>query len=125
MSAHEYGSSDINWLVGPEVEGQAGAWRSTWVLRLSSERMEVTDSVSARERASRLRRALDGATISLRGSGEDVVVEMTSVFHPLEPECFPLVDDMLMGLDAALGGISEINGSPCDQWRTFRSRSAP
>jgi hypothetical protein len=55
------------------------------------------------------------------GNGFLVRFELTSPTPPLEVESFELVDRALRFLDARLGGVEEINGSPRNWWRTFRS----
>jgi hypothetical protein len=53
--------------------------------------------------------------------GLELRLEIRSVENPLQPDAYLMIDVVLRRVDNELGGISEINGSPRDWWRTFRS----
>lgn len=115
----EYDASQINWLRPPDVEGEVGAWQATWLLQLGDDGPAATSSIAP------LRAALDSCSITLTGLGDGAVRLVTHTpEHPLHVDGFDMIDQILGGLDAALGGVAEINGSPRAQWRTFRSDEA-
>jgi hypothetical protein len=118
MMPHEpiaYDASQINWLRPPDVEGETGAWESTWMLRLGdhgpAEGTSAADLLAALCDCSVEISRIDGGAVRLVVRTRD---------HPLEPAGFTTIDGVLRGLDAAFGGVAEINGSPREQWRMFR-----
>lgn len=117
MEPPDYDPRFIRRLRPPEVEGAGGAWTSRWVLRLRS----VADERELSDVAARLSaEGKDGVEL-VALNGDLVRLELGSGVHPLDPEAYPLVDRVLRTIDRSLGGIAEINGSPRDWWRTFRT----
>lgn len=117
----DYDDTSIRRLRPPEVEGSVGDWKSRWLVRLG----EGPDADSLRAEASRLGGVHEvlGLSLTLLDDAE-VRLDIRSTSHPLDPEAYPWVDLVLKAIDASLGGIVEINGSPRDFWRTFRSPGA-
>jgi hypothetical protein len=113
-----YDASSIHRLRPPEVEGEEGAWVSRWLLRLASDPGES----SLREVETRLQVA-EGVGVRLLGLEPDLVrLELVTHDHPLDVESYLLIDRVLLEIDESLGGITFINESPRDWWRTFRNR---
>lgn len=105
----------------PEVEGSVGDWKSRWLVRLR----EGPDADSLRDEACRLASVEDVMDLCLTSlDNAEVRLDVRSTSHPLDPEAYPWVDIVLKAIDASLGGIVEINGSPRDFWRTFRPPDA-
>lgn len=101
----------------PEIEGAKGDWTSRWLIRLctppSPRTLEdVQDQLNAGCHPDQV------DLLALQAA--DVRLELRSRAHPLEPEAYPLIDNVLKAINGASGGIAEINGSPRDDWRTFR-----
>jgi hypothetical protein len=116
----DYSPGLIHRLRMPEVDGQAGAWRSSWVLRTVRPPASHDLKEAARRVAERC-----GCEVDLRLSDhadDDRTMSLTlgSAVHPFAPEAYPLVDCVLRTLDADIGPLAEINDSPRDLWRTFR-----
>jgi hypothetical protein len=58
--------------------------------------------------------------VRLIALGQDEVrLDLLSETHPLDPESYPLIDRILLGVDDVLGILST-NGSPKEWWRMFR-----
>jgi hypothetical protein len=120
----DYGPESIHPLRPPEVEEEMPAtrWRSRWLLRLEA----PVDQPVLRTLASRLSTSDPGMTVELSLLTDHTVrLELRLPVHPLDVEAYPLIDKVLVAIDAALGGIAEINDSPRDWWRTFRTRTQP
>lgn len=118
MEPPDYDPRLIRRLRPPEVEGTDGEWTSRWVLRLRSvpgqgELSDVAAKLSAEEG--------EGGVQLVALHGDLVRLVLGSRVHPLDPEAYPHVDRVLRAIDRSLGGIAEINGSPRDWWRTFRT----
>lgn len=114
-----FDGASIRRLRPPEVEGATGEWTSRWLLRLD---IPIPAGAAQLDILSAQLTAHTDARVSVRSINDrEVRLEMQSEVHPLDPEAYPLTDHVLMALDSALGGIDEINGSPRDWWRTFRS----
>jgi hypothetical protein len=108
----DYSADDVDWLRPPEVEGQNEDWRSRWLL--STFRSPGAGLTTPPELHADL---LSGELLDVGGS--EVRLDLQTRSHPLDPEGYPVVDEVLRWLDARLG-LVEINGSHRDKWRTFR-----
>ena len=117
----DYSHEDIRLLRQPEIEQMPhGSWKSRWQLELA----ELPSADQLRILAQRLNRLQPGMSVNLTPLTErSVRLNLVLPVHPLEVEAFPLIDDVLLAIDSSTTGITEINSSPRDWWRTFRNRS--
>ena len=114
MTDFPYSSDDVDWLRPPEVEGETGYWVSRWLLVCEG----PVDQLGTPDIALPVRGEMLAFELKELSGGE-IRLELSSVFHPLDPEGYVLVDHMLLWLHEQTGIVS-INGSAREKWRTFR-----
>lgn len=114
MSDSTYTSDDVDWLRPPEVEGETGHWVSRWLLVCE----EAVDQLGTPDIALPVREELLAFELT-ELLGNEIRLEVSSVFHPLDPEGYVLVDHLFRWLHEQIGIVS-INGSAREKWRTFR-----
>jgi hypothetical protein len=118
----DYGPESIHPLRRPEIEEEVigTRWRSRWLLRLH----DPIDQPALPALATRLSAPDPAVTVELSPLTDHTVrLDLILPVHPLDLEAYPLIDRVLLAIDASLGGIAEINDSPRDWWRTFRVAS--
>jgi hypothetical protein len=120
----DYGPESIHPLRPPEIEEEAPGtrWRSRWLLRLEA----PVDRPALPALATHLSTPDPVVTVELSPLTDHTVrLDLSLPVHPLDVEAYPLIDKVLLAIDATLGGIAEINDSPRNWWRTFRTRPNP
>lgn len=114
-----YDTSLIRPIRPPRLERVGDAWRSSW--RITTRATVLPEALP--DVATEVGVAV-GVEVALATDDDDALaLVMTTVWHPLDVEAWPVVDRILVELDDRWGLI-EINGSPRDWWRPFR-RSRP